>query len=127
MRLTKLIFKTSFFEDYLSFFTEVLELEVLESSIDAHLFQLEDSKIEILRTVPGTTYESTKLEYELNTREYESFIQRLKFFYYRHGASRFLPVIMNDEICQFIDPDGRVWVFTVPATKERDFHPHLAL
>jgi hypothetical protein len=116
MRLKKLIFKTSFFEDYLSFFTEVLELELLESSNESHLFQLDDSMVEILRTAPGTTYESTKLEYELNTREYKSLIQKLKFFYYRHGASRFLPVMMNDEVCQLIDPDGRVWFFSPPAT-----------
>lgn len=114
MRLKKLIFKTSFFEDYLAFFTEVLELELLESTSDSHLFLLEDSMIEIIRTVPGTTYESTKLEYELSGREYESLIQKLKFFYYRHGASRFLPVIMNDEACQLVDPDGRVWFFTSP-------------
>ncbi len=116
MRLKKLIFKTSYFEDYLSFFTEVLELELMESSSDSHVFQLNDSQMEIIRTAPGTTYESTKLEYELSTREYQSFIQKLKFFYYRHGASRFLPAIMNDEICQLIDPDGRVWFFSMAAT-----------
>ncbi len=127
MRLKKLIFKTSFFEDYLSFFTEVLELEVLESSADSHLFQLEASSIEILRTAPGTTYESTKLEYELNTREYESLIQKLKFFYYRHGASRFLPVVMNEEVCQFIDPDGRVWVFTALPVKVISLNSHSSL
>ena len=114
MRLKKLVFKTSYFEDYLSFFTEVLELELLESSQDSHLFILEDSMMEIIRTAPGTTYESTKLEYELSGQEYNSLIQKLKFFYYRHGASRFLPVIMNDEICQLIDPDGRVWFFSSP-------------
>lgn len=119
MRLKKLIFKTSFFEDYLSFFTEVLELELLEGSSESHLFQLEDSMIEIIKTAPGTTYESTKLEYELNTREFESLIQKLKFFYYRHGASRFLPVVMNHEVCQLIDPDGRVWFFSSPATINR--------
>lgn len=116
MKLKKLVFKTSFFEDYLSFFTEVLELELLESSSDSHLFQLDTSMVEIIRTAPGTTYESTKLEYELSEREYQSLIQKLKFFYYRHGASRFLPVVMDAEICQLIDPDGRVWFFSPPVT-----------
>ncbi len=110
MRLAGLTLETEFFEDYLSFLTEVLELELQELTDISMRLDLQNTWLEI-KKVPSAHQVATNVEFALNKNEYENMVHKVSFFYYRKGPSRFLFLGADDQKCQLADPDGRLWRF----------------
>lgn len=111
MRLSGLTLETVFFEDYLSFLTEVLELELFELTDISMRLDLQGAWLEI-KKVPSAPHQvASNVEFSLAEDEYEALKQKVSFFYYRRGASRFLFLGASNDCCELIDPDGRVWRF----------------
>lgn len=111
MRLTGLTLETAYFEDYLSFLTEVLELDLFELTDISMRLDLQGTWLEI-KKVPSAPHQvASNVEFSLDALEYEALKQKVSFFYYRRGASRFLLLSADHERCDLVDPDGRVWRF----------------
>lgn len=111
MRLSGLTLETVYFEDYLSFLTEVLELELFELTDISMRLDLQGTWLEI-KKVPSAPHQvASNVEFSLDSEEYEALTQKVSFFYYRRGASRFLFLGASPERCELVDPDGRVWRF----------------
>lgn len=111
MRLSGLTLETAYFEDYLSFLTEVLELDLYELTDISMRLDLQGTWLEI-KKVPSAPHQvATNVEFSLDALEYENLKQKVTFFYYRRGASRFLFLGAESEKCELVDPDGRVWRF----------------
>lgn len=119
MLLRKLTLDTAYFEDYLSFFTEVLELELSHFEASCMQLDLSGTILEIRKgDKPAIALE---VEFGLGQEEYSAMIQKIAFFYYRKGPTRFLLRQCNNINCTLIDPDGRVWRFSRPALKQTHF------
>ena len=111
MRLSGLTLETVFFEDYLSFLTEVLELDLFELTDISMRLDLQATWLEI-KKVPSAPHQvASNVEFSLAEDEYEALKQKVSFFYYRRGASRFLFLGAGNDRCELVDPDGRVWRF----------------
>ena len=111
MRLSGLTLETVFFEDYLSFLTEVLELDLFELTDISMRLDLQGTWLEI-KKVPSAPHQvASNVEFSLAEDEYEALKQKVSFFYYRRGASRFLFLGASNDRCELVDPDGRVWRF----------------
>ena len=121
MRLSGLTLETVYFEDYLSFLTEVLELELTELTDISMKLDLKSTWLEI-KKVPSALHQvASNVEFALDGAEYQALTQKVDFFYYRKGPSRFLFLGSGEECCEVVDPDGRIWRF-----KNMDFsllHP----
>lgn len=111
MRLSGLTLETTFFEDYLSFLTEVLELDLTELTDISMRLDLQGTWLEIKKVVANTHQVASNVEFSLDPDEFLALMHKVKFFYYRKGPSRFLFLGADDLFCQVIDPDGRVWRF----------------
>jgi hypothetical protein len=116
MRLSGLTLETAFFEDYLSFLTEVLELELTELTDISMRLDLSSTWLEIKKVVSAPILENilqfgAKVEFALDAREFEAMTQKISFFYYRRGPTRFLFLGNDGDQCKIVDPDGRVWCF----------------
>lgn len=111
MRLSGLTLETAHFEDYLSFLTEVLELDLTELTEISMRLDLNGAWLEIKKVTTSVHHVASNVEFSHNAHEYEALVQKINFFYYRRGASRFLFLGADDESCQLVDPDGRVWRF----------------
>jgi hypothetical protein len=111
MRLSGLTLETVYFEDYLSFLTEVLELELFELTDISMRLDLQGTWLEI-KKVPSAPHQvASNVEFSLDLDEYKALTQKVSFFYYRRGASRFLYLGADGAYCSLVDPDGRVWRF----------------
>lgn len=111
MRLSGLTLETVYFEDYLSFLTEVLELELFELTDISMRLDLQGTWLEI-KKVPSAPHQvASNVEFSLDEEEFNALTQKVSFFYYRRGASRFLYLGADKERCEVVDPDGRVWRF----------------
>lgn len=111
MRLSGLTLETVYFEDYLSFLTEVLELELFELTDISMRLDLQGTWLEI-KKVPNAPHQvASNVEFSLEDEEYQALTQKVSFFYYRKGASRFLYLGADEAYCHLVDPDGRVWRF----------------
>jgi len=111
MRLSGLSLETAYFEDYLSFLTEVLELELCELTDISMKLDLKGTWLEI-KKVPSAPYLiASNIEFVLDYDDYEALIKKVSFFYYRREDSRFLLLSSSQECCDLADPDGRVWRF----------------
>jgi hypothetical protein len=111
MRLCGFTLETVYFEDYLSFLTEVLELDLFElTDISMHL-DLQGTWLEIKKVSSSPHQVISHVEFILNQEEYEALKQKVSFFYYRRGASRFLFLGATEACCEVVDPDGRLWRF----------------
>lgn len=119
MLLRKLTLDTSFFEDYLSFFTEVLELDLHELSAEGMQLHLQGSILEIRKG--KTASPQLEVEFQLEENEFAAMVQKISFFYYRKGPTRFLLRQCDNINCLLIDPDGRSWRFSRPALKQTHF------
>jgi hypothetical protein len=119
MRLAGLTLETEYFEDYLSFLTEVLELELQELTDISMRLDLQNTWLEI-KKVPTANQMATNVEFALKRDEYEAMVQKISFFYYRKGPSRFLFLGANHLRCQLVDPDGRVWCFQQEQQKDNE-------
>ncbi|MFA7614226.1 MAG: hypothetical protein WCY48_08300 [Candidatus Caldatribacteriota bacterium] len=114
MKLGGLVLHTQYFEDYLSFLTEVLELELTELTDVSMKLSLSGSYLEIKKIPSAPSEQSTTVVFELNDDDYEDLISKLSFFFYRRGPSRFLLLQNSSYHCELSDPDGRVWRFETP-------------
>jgi hypothetical protein len=111
MRLSGLTLETVYFEDYLSFLTEVLELELFELTDISMRLDLQGTWLEI-KKVPSAPHQvASNVEFSLDLDQYKALTQKVSFFYYRRGASRFLYLGADGSYCNLVDPDGRVWRF----------------
>jgi hypothetical protein len=112
MKLSGLSLDTIYFEDYLSFLTEVLELDLEELTDVSMRLELEGSWLEISRRTSSISQNSTThVEFSLKETEHKALRQKLSFFYYRKGPSRFLFSRNGESSSEVVDPDGRVWRF----------------
>lgn len=111
MRLRGLTLETVYFEDYLSFLTEVLELELTELTDISMKLDLSTSWLEIKKVPSAPHHVATNVEFALDDEEFAALNQKVTFFYYRKGPSRFLFLGSSQERCELTDPDGRVWRF----------------
>lgn len=102
---------TVYFEDYLSFLTEVLELELCELTDISMRLDLQSTWLEIIK-VPNAPHQlASNVEFALTSQDFHALKQKVSFFYYRRENSRFLFLGAGDDSCEIVDPDGRVWRF----------------
>lgn len=111
MRLSGLTLETVYFEDYLSFLTEVLELELHELTDISMRLDLQGTWLEIKKVPSAPHTVASNVEFSLDAAEYLAMKQKVTFFYYRKGPSRFLFLGAENDRCEVVDPDGRVWRF----------------
>jgi hypothetical protein len=111
MKLSGLTLETTHFEDYLSFLTEVLELELHELTDISMKLDLQGTWLEILKVPSAPHQVASNVEFSLDAAEFEAMKHKVTFFYYRKGPSRFLYLGANHSKCEVVDPDGRVWRF----------------
>lgn len=114
MKLGGLILYTQHFEDYLSFLTEVLELELIELTDISMKLSLEMGHLEIKKIPFSPPQQNTSVLFELDQVDYEYLVSKLSFFFYRRGPARFLLLQQNHAYCEISDPDGRIWRFEIP-------------
>src|SRR6187431_485939 len=127
MRLTGLTLQTEYFEDYLSFLTEVLELELTELTDISMRLDLNSTWLEI-KKVPVAPYQvASNVEFALEHDEYEALKQKVDFFYYRRGPTRFLFLGADKHLCSLVDPDGRLWRFVPDQQVKITTQPILSL
>jgi hypothetical protein len=120
MKLSGLTLETIYFEDYLSFLTEVLELELDELTEISMRLILDTTWVEIKKVPEAPHQVATNVEFSLSEEEYEALSKKVSFFYYRRGPTRFLYLGVDDNGCSLTDPDGRVWRFA-PSIKRHSF------
>lgn len=111
MRLSGLTLETVYFEDYLSFLTEVLELELTELTDISMRLDLKSTWLEIKQVPSAPHHVASNVEFGLDGDEFFALTQKVSFFYYRRGPSRFLFLGSSEDQCEVVDPDGRVWRF----------------
>ncbi len=111
MKLSGLTLETVYFEDYLAFLTEVLELDVVELTDISMKIDLQGTWLEILKVPSAPHQVASNVEFSLDASEFEDLKHKVSFFYYRKGPSRFLYLGAHPEKCEVVDPDGRVWRF----------------
>lgn len=115
MKLSGLTLDTVYFEDYLSFLTEVLELELQELTDISMRLDLNSTWLEIKKVPTAPHQVASNVEFALEQDEYEALKKKVDFFYYRRDSSRFLFLGADKNMYSLVDPDGRVWRF-VPTT-----------
>lgn len=111
MRLAGITLETTYFDDYLSFLTEVLELELQELTDISMRLDLQSTFLEIKKVPVAPHQVASNVEFSLDQFEFQDLIRKLSFFYYRRGPSRFLYLGEHHDCCELTDPDGRVWRF----------------
>ena len=116
MKLSGLTLETIHFEDYLSFLTEVVELELQELTDLSMRLDLGHTWLEIKKvpTAPHQGYSpriASDVEFSMDQEEYMALKQRVDFFYYRRGPTGFLFLGADELACNLVDPDGRLWRF----------------
>ena len=120
MKLLGLTLDTQHFEDYLSFLTEVLELELDQLGEDSMRLRLQGNTLEIRKGATAPQHKNLFIRFELAAEEYESLLRKISFFAYRKGQSSFQLERVAEEKCTLIDPDGRAWCFShVPTISPR--------
>lgn len=118
MKLGGLVLHTQYFEDYLSFFTEVLELDLTELTDISMKLALASGYLEIKKIPASVEQHNTTIVFDLDEDDYEDLVSKLTFFFYRRGPSRFLLLQQNSSFCEICDPDGRIWRFESPVYLE---------
>lgn len=111
MKLSGLTLETIHFEDYLSFLTEVLELELTELTDISMRLDLKSTWLEIKKVPTAPHQVASNVEFSMSADEYTALKQRVDFFYYRRGPTRFLFLGADHHLCSLVDPDGRLWRF----------------
>jgi hypothetical protein len=111
MRFSGLTLQTEYFEDYLSFLTEVLELELQELTDISMRLDLNGTYLEIKKVPEAPHQVASNVEFSLGQQEFRALVDRVSFFYYRKGPNRFLYLGATLSSCEVVDPDGRVWRF----------------
>ena len=127
MKLSGLTLETIYFEDYLSFLTEVLELELQELTDISMRLDLNSTWLEIKKLPSAPHQVATNVEFALEQHEFEAVIKKVDFFYYRRGPTRFLFLGADKQFCRLIDPDGRLWRFVPHHSLKMTVPPSLSL
>jgi len=122
MRISGIILHTSYFEDYLSFLTEVLELELNHLTDFSMRLDLFDHRLEIRRAM-GNSDHGVEIEFSLFEDEFSELADRIHFFYYRKPSSKFLITQVENEGFELLDPDGRIWKFRSFPREKKSFDP----
>lgn len=112
MKLLGLRLDTIHFEDYLSFLTEVLELELSHLDETSMHLKLQGNWLEIRKVASAPQHKNLFIRFALDPEEYESLVNKISFFYYRKGQTSFQVENLDSKICSLIDPDGRSWCFS---------------
>ena len=116
MRLSGLTLQTQYFEDYLSFLTEVLELELQELTDISMKLDLQNTWLEIKKVPEAQHQVASNVEFSLDSESFDAMLGKISFFYYRRDSSRFLFLGSHPERCEIMDPDGRLWIFKLEAS-----------
>lgn len=111
MQLSGITLETVYFEDYLSFLTEVLELELTELTDISMRLDLTGAWIEIKKVPTAPHQVASSVEFSLSAPEFRALVQKVEFFYHRKESSRFLYICEGQGRCDLMDPDGRLWRF----------------
>lgn len=119
MFLKRLTLDTTYFDDYLGFFTEVLELELSKLTDESMQLDLKGTILEI--RVGKEAASAFEIEFSFTRDEYAAMIQKINFYYYRKGPTRFLLQECDNIKCTLIDPDGRLWRFSQSALTQTHF------
>lgn len=90
MKLSGLTLETIHFEDYLSFLTEVVELELQELTDISMRLDLNSTWLEIKKVPTAPHQVASNVEFSMEQEEYDALKQRVDFFYYRRGPTGFL-------------------------------------
>lgn len=114
-----LTLETDHFEDYLSFLTEVLELDLAHLTDDSMVLHLGPSVLEIRRGEKESSQKNTVIRFALNPDDFESLTRKISFFSYRKGGLTFEIDELLSDSCQLIDPDGRAWCFSLSSPANR--------
>ncbi len=127
MKLTGMTLETEAFEEYLSFLTEVLELDLQELTDLSMRLDLQGTWLEIKKISSAKHQIATVIEFGLNEEEFEDLLQKMSFFNYRRSSHRFIYIESTKDICQIVDPDGRTWRFTLipPMTLDLNTLPYI--
>lgn len=112
MKLLGLTLETTHFEDYLSFLTEVLELELAYLDDHSMHLELQGNFLEIRKSDIAPQHKNLLIRFALDPDEYKSLVNKISFFTYRKGESVFQVETLDAKICRLIDPDGRAWCFS---------------
>ena len=112
MKFSSLSLETAYFEDYLCFFTEVLELELLELTDEYFRVDLQGITLLMKKNPKASFCSMNRLEFILEEEDYEALMKKVSFFYYRREDSRFVLASTNPENLLLADPDGRIWSFS---------------
>lgn len=124
MKLGGLVLYTQYFEDYLSFLIEVLELDLTELSEHSMKLTLQSGFLEIKRIASAFEQTNTTVVFELETEDFLDLVSKISFFYYRKGPSRFNFQSHSSIHCELTDPDGRIWQFKLSENLDRKLSYH---
>lgn len=123
MRLSALHLPTQHFEEYLSFLTEVLELDLSDLTDSSMRLALEETTLIISKT-DKVIHPGTEVGFDLSSDDYSALVNKLNFYYYRRGPTRFLFLKSDNSKCHLIDPDGRLWIFSQSNLELSQDHNH---
>jgi hypothetical protein len=126
MKVSGLTLETIYFEDYLAFLTEVLELELDDLTETSMRLVFDSTWFEIKKVSEAPLQVATSVEFSLSEDEYQALAQKVSFFYYRRGPTRFLYLGTDSLECRVVDPDGRTWRF-VPFINSLSFSSSYSL
>ena len=107
--------------------TEVLELELQELTDISMRLDLNSTWLEIKKVPTAPHQVASNIEFALEQGEYEALKQKVDFFYYRRGPTRFLFLGADERMCNLADPDGRVWRFIGPCFAQACAQPSIPL
>ena len=111
MRLAGITLETFYFEAYLSFLSEVLELELIDLTDTSMRFSFMGTWLKIEKVLSPVAVSLDKIDFELDHEEFDDLLKKLSFFKYRRDISTFALKSTDDLSLQLNDPDGRVWCF----------------
>lgn len=112
MRLLGLTLDTNHFDEYLSFLTEVLELDLSYLDGESMHLTLQGTELVIRKASFAPQHKDVFIRFLLSPDEYESLVNKLSFFSYRKGKSAFSVRKLDIHQCHLLDPDGRAWCFS---------------
>jgi hypothetical protein len=105
-----IVLETSKFEEYLSFMTEVLELDLFSLSETSMRFKMQDYWFEIRKSSKTLAQMAAQICFTLDDEEFESLKSKMDFLHYRRDAGFYLSSLSENKL-QIVDPDGQVWSF----------------
>lgn len=112
MRLLGLTLDTNHFDEYLSFLTEVLELDLSHLDDQSMILTLHGIELVIRKNTVASQHKDLFIRFMLSPEEYESLVNKLSFYSYRKGKVAFSVGKLDVHQCILRDPDGRAWCFS---------------